>query len=642
MGLSGLSAADAARLTAWKAMLAARRTADRRLGGFARSAARADAWARRWRTEWGGRPAPMAAWLARPGGGRLWLPAGGEVEWARSTCTDADVALADRAARGVFDLIGSGPVDLGMPPAWRRDLYSGREWPLRGLGHHDIVRGDGSDIRTVWELSRCRHFLALARAHARTGEPRYRDAFVGQVRSWIDDNPLGLGPHWIAPMDAAIRAANWILAASIFAHDEAIDAGTWSALLADLLVTGRFVERYLEWHPVYRGNHYVAEAAGLAALGVCFRGTPQGDRWLRTGARILGAEIGIQVGDDGVSFEGSIGYHRLVTECFAWSRDLLAHNAPGGVDLRYDQRLRAMYAFIAACLPADGQAPLLGDADDGRLFAMDAAAEDAPRRHALGLPDDWWPAGPPGPAAFPAGGFYVLRHGDDHCVVRCGAVGLRGAGSHDHNDQLAFELVIGARRVVADSGTYAYTRDLAARYAFRSTAAHGVLQVADEEQNPISVERPWRVLADRTRSACRTFAADADRQIFEGEHHGFAHRPSRARCRRRIEFEAAARTWTITDTLEGRGREPVTWRLHLAAGEVVSRADGPSAWLVRLPGTPAVVIRVALPPGLGFEVGTAPASDRYGTRYERPSLLARGEVTMPMRVVTTIARGDDA
>src|SRR5690606_12565044 len=127
-------------------------------------------------------------------------------------CTPADFTIANAAVGGRFDLLGSGPRALGDRPRWREDLYTGTEWPLTPSSRLPILRGDGSDIRTVWELGRCYHFLPLARAFWKTGRPKYRDAFVRHVESWLDENPLGRGPHWASPMDAAIRASNWTVA----------------------------------------------------------------------------------------------------------------------------------------------------------------------------------------------------------------------------------------------------------------------------------------------------------------------------------------------------------------------------------------------------------------------------------------------
>ncbi|MBX6364609.1 MAG: alginate lyase family protein [Gemmatimonadetes bacterium] len=503
-----------------------------------------------------------------------------------------------------------------------------------------IQRDDGSDIRTVWELSRCYYFLALARAYWATGDSTYRETFVRHVESWIADNPVGLGPHWASPMDVAIRSANWVLATVLLGPAVEIPDGFWARLLGNLYASGLFLERHPEWHPVYRGNHYVADGLGLVYLGVLFRGDPAGERWLRRGARILAREICHQVHDDGVSFEAALGYHRLVTEFFAYGGELLRLNVPGAAGAEYEARVRSMYRFIRQYLPDSGEAPMLGDADDGRLHAVSARGLLEPRRHALGLPERFWPESvEEGAIAFPQGGYYVLRKERDHAIIRCGAVGLNGAGSHDHADQLAFELVLGGRRVVADSGTYAYTRDLAARFAFRSSAAHGVVQVGSEEQNPIRVDRPWRVLADRTRARCVLCTQTATELRFEGVHYGYAHRPSRAVCRRAITVDIADGEWQVVDTIDGVGRESITWRLHLAPTLVEWRCTGPGTYEFLLPGSPAVRIALQVPAAMEPRVEESFMSDRYGVRVARPCITAAGELALPVSVIVTFLAG---
>ncbi len=631
----GMSAGDWALLAGWKARVWVRHRLDA-AGGIGRMERAGARRALQWLSDSSGEGRPLAAWLHRPGAGTFWLPRDSAGEWAAATCTEQDLAIARAAVRGEVDLLGSGPVALGAPPRWRRDLYSGREWPLDDSHRLSIQRGDGSDIRTVWELSRFYHLPALARASRATGDPAFREAFAAQVDSWIEDNPLGRGPHWASPMDAAIRSANWVLALFLFLdEEERLGLPFLRRMLANLYSTGLFLERHLEWHPVYRGNHFVSNGVGLVYLGTLFRGERAGDRWLWTGARILAREILRQVHEDGVSFEASLAYHRLVTEFFAYGSELVRRNLPGAWGPEHEDRLRRMYRFIAAYLPPGGEAPMLGDADDGRLHALSAEGFLHPRRHALGLPAGHWPDEEPEARPFARGGFFVLRSGEDHAVVRCGPVGLNGAGSHDHNDQLSYELVLAGRRIVADSGTYAYTRDPSARFAFRSTAAHSVVQLGGEEQNPIRADRPWRVLADRTRSECVEWSVSGERLVFEGRHRGYAHRPSGALCHRRIVADLPERVWTVEDRIEGSGTETVAWRLHLSERlQGVEAAEGELE--VVLPGDPPVRLRVEAP-GLRIESRLSEASERYGTRRERTCLLARGEASLPLRIVTTIA-----
>jgi hypothetical protein len=635
--LKGHSPATFAALGAWKLRQTVRHVADR-AGASSRLLARSRGWEREFLRDHGENG--IAEWLARPGAGRFWFEPADAGEWARTTHTPEDAALAADSAAGVFRILGAPATAWGTRPEWRRDLYSGVEWPLVPSSRIQLVRGDGSDIRTVWELSRGYHFIALARAWAAGHEDRYALAFARDVDTFIEQNPLGSGPHWASPMDVAIRSANWALAVPLFARAP-VSAGTWARMLAYLRAGGRHLERHLEWHPIFRGNHYVANAVGLVYLGTLFRGTRDGDRWLRTGSRILQQEIRYQVHADGVSFEASLAYHRLVTELFGWAAELLRRNDPTFPAADFDARLAGMYRFIEAYLQPDGQAPLIGDADDGRLHLVSAAARLEPRRHALGLaphearlPDD-------GAFPFPGGGFHVLRDGADHAVIRCGTVGLRGAGSHDHNDQLSFELVVAGRRVVADSGTFVYTRDLRTRHAFRSIAAHSGIQLGDEEPNPIAVAAPWRVLADRTRSRVLACAARGDTLVFAGQHHGYAHRRSAAVCRREVRFDRASRAWTIEDRIDGHGEEAVTWRLQLAPGAVVSlEATTDGSWRATIaPGSGgmAVAIDALFPAGMTLCIVSSPASEAYGSAVDRPVLEARGTVTLPALIGCTLA-----
>jgi hypothetical protein len=501
------------------------------------------------------------------------------------------------------------------------------------------MRGDGSDIRTVWELSRSYHFVILARAYWRTGDARFLIGFQEQVESWMADNPPGQGPNWISPMDAAIRGTNWALAAVLLARAPGLSAAFWASLLGNLRLTAWYVERHLEWHPVFRGNHYISNGVGLAYLGALFQDDREGARWLRLGARILEREMRYQVHADGVSFEASIGYHRLVTEFFSWGGEVIRQNLPGALPPQYWQRLSGMRQFIESYLDGDGKAPLIGDADDGRLHHLCAEAARWPRLHRLGLPARCAQPVVPASVGCREGGFYLLRHSMDRCVVRCGPVGLAGAGSHDHNDQLSYELTLNGQELITDSGTYTYTRDLKARYAFRATAAHNAVQLGDEEQNPIQVDRPWRVLADRTRSECITWETGPEGTVFEGRHHGFAHRPSRAICSRKIAVDAATGEWTVADVVAGTGDETLAWRLHLAPGTASLTSLGRGRWLLGQVNAGGHRITLEAPAHLEVRMTEAPYSERYGEAVVRPMVLLEGNVSLPATITLRITPG---
>lgn len=601
-------------------------------GGWEREAGRSQGWARAWQAG----NTSLASWLERAGAGRLWLDHRSGPRWARRYTTAEDLQFAERVLAGLIPRLGAEPT-VGHPPAWRRDGYTAQEWPLLPASRHPLVRGNGSDIRTVWELSRSYHFVLLARAYWRTCDARFLIGFQEQVESWIVDNPPGRGPNWISPMDAAIRGANWALAAVLLARAPGLSPAFWASLLGNLRLTAWYVERHLEWHPVFRGNHYISNGVGLVYLGALFQDDREGARWLRLGARILEREMRYQVHADGVSFEASIGYHRLVTEFFAWGGEVIQRNRPGALPTEYWQRLVGMRQFIESYLDGEGRAPLIGDADDGRLHQLCAQAARSPRLHRPGLPARRALPGAPASLAYREGGFYVLRHGMARCVVRCGAVGLAGAGSHDHNDQLSYELTLNGQELITDSGTFAYTRDLKARYAFRATAAHNSVQLGGEEQNPIRVDKPWRILSDRTRSECTTWKTGPAGAVFEGRHHGFAHRASGAACSRRIAVDAATGEWTVADVVAGTGNEALVWRVHLAPGTASLTRLEPGRWLLEHSNAARHRITLEAPAHLEVRLTESPYSERYGEVVVRPMVLLEGSVSLPVAITLRIS-----
>jgi len=107
-----------------------------------------------------------------------------------------------------FDLLGSGPTELGAEIDWSRDFKSGRRWPLRQSSLLRVAYEDGSDVKVPWELSRFQHLPLLASA----GQVNEVGA---QLESWIAANPVELGVNWTTTMDVAIRAANWVAALAL-------------------------------------------------------------------------------------------------------------------------------------------------------------------------------------------------------------------------------------------------------------------------------------------------------------------------------------------------------------------------------------------------------------------------------------------
>jgi hypothetical protein len=563
-------------------------------------------------------------------------------------------AEADEVVAHRLDLLGSGPVQLGAEIDWHVDFKSGYRWP-RDF-YQDVVPtrlDDSSDAKVPWELSRSHHLLTLARAARLFEDEQYATELERQLRSWLDENPPGYGINWINPMEVALRAVNWIWAIRILEMWRPLGSELRSRVTQSLQVHARHIDANLEGTPHLRSNHYLSDILGLLVIGASIEGDRKVDSLFAKAHRAFEREIQTQVHEDGLDFEASLPYHGLVLEMF-----LLAHVVAkwNGRPLSpaYEQRLKAMLATSHALRQPDGRVPQIGDGDSGRV--LPAGFEREPTfDHLLWLgaavlggsrPSDGWPheevawtlgleawnrvqsyplAEDHGSQQYPLGGFFVMRSGRTHLVVRCGDVGQNGNGGHSHNDVLSFELWCGAPFVV-DPGTYVYTSDPAARNSFRSTRSHNTVSVDNAEINPIVEEVLFR-LRQFARPRVELWEDGPDRIRLVASHDGFRRLETSVVHRRTFSLERSRAGVEIADELLGQGQQEAESFLHLAPGTAVTRTGDYELVLSR--GDDAITVGWWGTSAL--EVTEGWVSDRFGVRECGPVLVGHVQGKLPLR-----------
>jgi hypothetical protein len=466
-------------------------------------------------------------------------------------------ARAEEILAHRFDLLGSGPTELGPDIDWARDFKTGHRWPLHHGSLLQVSYGDGSDVKVPWELSRFQHLPLLAV----TGNV---DEIGAQLGSWLAANPVELGVNWTTTMDIAIRAAYWV-ATLVLCAEDAARRPWFEPVLENLLLHGRFIRSHLEWGEA-RGNHYLSDVVGLLTVAGLFSRGREGKDWAKWASRELVAEMEHQVRPDGTAHEASISYHRLVSELFVCGTQAADSLVPGTLPDWYSERLELMLGFARDYTRPDGLAPLIGDADDGRFLPLgDYGVDPRDHRHLFAQAErPYEPATKS--AAYPDGGYYILRRGDLYAIVRCGDVGRYGRGGHGHNDQLSFELAAGGRPLVTDPGSYVYTSGPAERNQFRSTAYHSTVRLDGGEQNELRTDDLFS-MDDRARAEATAW----DDTFFEGRHHGF---PGATHIRR---IELVGDGLLIRDTISSQVAHEVEWTFPLAPGaerHVEIRAEG--------------------------------------------------------------------
>jgi hypothetical protein len=330
-------------------------------------------------------------------------------------------------------------------------------------------------------------------------------------------------------------------------------------------------------------------------IGQFFSDLPQGRRWRDKGWAILTGEIELQVFPDGVDFEASVPYHRLVQELFLWPA---LYRRRGGlpVPARYRDRLVAMARFTEGYSRPDGSAPLWGDADDARVlpfggqdindhryligwvgFALDDAElvkqSRGPREEiawALGLEaaDALVAVNEtvPRSIAFRDAGFFILRDARNHVFIDCGPLGLAGRGGHGHNDLLAFEAVLRGTTLVSDCGAYLYTADYRERNSFRSTAYHNTPQIDGQEINRfVRPDFLWSLHND-ARFAVEHFEAGEAISAFAGRHDGYRRLSNPVEVKRAFTLNHSHCKLTIEHDFAGREDHLIEIPFHLAPG----------------------------------------------------------------------------
>ncbi|MGB2869705.1 MAG: alginate lyase family protein, partial [Bacteroidota bacterium] len=469
----------------------------------------------------------------------------------RSQSRDSIVDEAREVLENKFETLGSGLVRLGEKISWNTDFKTGKEWPLKLLKKEEILDLDHpSDIKVPWELSRFHQVWWLGKAYWLNHDERYAEKFKALVEDWIDKNPLGQGVNWVNAMEVAIRASNWIAGYYFFCESKSIPPGFWIKFLKSLYLHGTFIEYHQEysWR---NGNHLLSDIVGLVFLGIFFRQATFGRKWLDSGVTSLHREMEEQVCPDGVDYEKSTSYHRLVLELF-YSATILCQRNSIQFTQEYLKRLEQMFEFVAAYSRPDGSVPLFGDSDDGRLFRFIASGNVNDHRHALSVgailferpdfksaagrfhQDSLWlfggegfevhqrlrsDASSPSSKSFPDGGFYCMQGKDMHVLVDAGDLGQKGMGGHGHNDVLSFELWAHGESLIVDSGTYAYTFDPIARQQFRGTRAHNTIVVDGIEI--AEFDGLWRVHEDRTKPRVTEWSSSDEEDVLEAEHHAY-------------------------------------------------------------------------------------------------------------------------
>jgi hypothetical protein len=573
------------------------------------------------------------------------------------------VEEAERLFEHRLNIFGYPHVSCGKFIPWRRDLIHGVE---SGLDHwSQIPCLDFSivgDSKIVWEPNRHQHLVTLALAYRLTGDQRYAEECFAQWDHWQRENPYLRGVNWASSLELAFRAWSWIWMIRLLAESRVMTSSRLGNLTMALAQHGDFIAANLSTY--YSPNtHLLGEGFALFVIGLLFPELRHSETHLETGRKILLEEITKQVREDGSHAEQSTYYHGYATDFFLCAA-ILADRNRCSFPSTYRETLVRMIEFMVHSAWPNGNHPMIGDADGGRLLpfgvwdpndhrsTLSTAAvyfERGDFRDRAGHfnEETLWLLGPdaavrfqelmPKPHAetsrmFPQSGFVVMRNdwqSDSNMLAfDAGPQGMDNCG-HGHAD--ALNVVCSAEGVVwlVDPGTFVYTASKEWRDYFRSTQAHNTLVIDGQGQAQPGGPFKWLNLCP-ARLENWTTLPHLDYAC--GMHEGYSRLKDPVVHSRRVVFVKPDR-WFLLDDLTGAGTHSLQFFFHFHP-DAQLRIDEHACWATKSDRRFLVAgdSLVSLDAGRG---GEGPAqgwySRDYGDREPAPVLVGKSHCSVPAR-----------
>jgi len=351
------------------------------------------------------------------------------------------------------------------------DIYRGfgdrGQVPRGADGHLDWShRGPNNDRQFANKVNRHGHLHILLRAYKATGEAKYIERLDRDLRDWLlaaggEPAPEGFG-H--GPLEASFRMATWPRIFYALQGERRFLPATRLMMLMAMPAHAAYLQETLRRHH----NFATMQMDGLGTIGLAFPEFREAGRWWRFAREVMAEEASGQFYPDGAQIELTFGYHNVALGRFTSLRET-AQAAGASMGEDFAEHLEGMYDYVARVLRPDGRGPMNGDSESGyRTERLLRAAEDFGRPDwryiATGGAEGERPEGPPS-RFLPWAGQLVSRSGwDPGAHWSFFDIGPYGHGGHGHPDKLHLSVMAHGRRLLVDTGRFAYQGRIAEKF----------------------------------------------------------------------------------------------------------------------------------------------------------------------------------
>lgn len=423
---------------------------------------------------------------------------------------------------------------------------------------------DVADASHLWNynLHYLEFLIPLAVKYADTGEERYFLKWEEFMESWLKQSVADS----FEPYTISMRIPNLLICL------ELLKEKVWNTELKSRVMTSLYQQyRYLlkTQERALLANHYFENLKSIVISSLLFQELDIYHKYFD----LFLKEIEEQILADGLHFERSLMYHKMILEDILRVHRALSSTHHIGDAEKLIPTIQIMASAMMRLERGFERTPLFNDAGnnvskdkEALLWAIErhitniAAVsmsnnnnnEFCDACNAISEKDD----GQETVAAesFEVSGYFKLYHGDTAVLFDCGEIGPSYMGGHAHCDCLSFELSVRGKPLFVNSGTGQYQGEL--RSFFRSTAAHNTVMIDEREQSELWGEHRAARRIGRVKGKIRGTALMGSFQSYQGD--SFL---------RSLKWNND-KTLTITDVFKAHDAEAHTARqfLHLAPG----------------------------------------------------------------------------
>ena len=204
--------------------------------------------------------------------------------------------------------------------------------------------------------------------------------------------------------------------------------------------------------------------------------------------------------------------------------------------------------------------------------------------------------------------------------------------AHGHADTLSYELWVGGRHIITDSGTYAYEEGEWRDY-FRGTSAHNTVVV--DRQNSSQVWSSFRI-GSRAFPEGVSWASSEEGDWFVGRHDGYRKLRGGVVHQREVVYLRGL-WWLVVDTVHGEGDHQLESLVHLHPDVKIEKREQDGLWVNR--DGHGVSLRAFGHQSFDIEEGWY--SPEFGIKHKRNTLRFANTGDLPHRMGYLMVEGDD-